>query len=897
MGDFLRLPSLGFVLLLGLFLGGTNFVDCTVVLGANCEADLETTAPIEKLFGPVDPIRQERAPEEKEAANQKRIAEQKAKQEEEELQQELKSVTDQLQVSLDDVNLWLRRAELYEQLDKREAAISDLNEVLKRQGESASILLRRARLWLKMNENEKAETDAKQAIKLEPKNVETYFALGEIYREQWKLEEAYKCFAYAVKLAPEHVQARYNRAYVVSGANYGKPGLELAANDLKKVLELDPEMDKAHYRYAEVLHALGRYEEAEREATYVLTKHPDLECMVLLRWKIYMMQQKYDPALADAQRWMEFAPARKGRIELRAKAYDGLRKYEEAIADWNVFLEIYPENINGQQMRAQAYRRLKRYEEAAACYTKLMELDPEESRWLQDRAQARIKLGQFDEAMADINGAAALQPTYPQFYSMRADLYKAMGEPAKARAEMIAYRKVIATRSLRNSDSSKYDQQRTEIENNITEQFAKIRSGETPFGSKFRLRLNDEHEDWGKLWLAALAQLLAEPGEATLENRLKYIRVFIEQMDTYPLPKQETDEVIAQLNAIAASEEPEALREKARTDAILLDVFQKANDPTQSIGEPGSLTIDRVNFATDALGSDQSFRRHNQPHQWLKYNQESTSGTFYYREIKRTPEYIELIAIRDATRVRISPDQVLQSPDGKAWFSINEFPGRLAIVERNELTKHVQEQVAQLKQGNSVDRKALYVQYTNPIWVRLWLDGLTSVLATENQPAQKRALAALLLLTQNVNYNILPAAETSHAQDALAAIVKGQFPQEMKNDAKQASRVLEVLSRVNAPGYSGDEPNALNGTQFSYPADEQGRPGMLKKLRSRTPVWQSTKNDRFWASLREVRRTSEFIELFDPNRGLWTRIEPTQAFWSFDQENWQLIGKGELTEQ
>ena len=109
--------------------------------------------------------------------------------------------------------------------------------------------------------------------------------------------------------------------------------------------------------------------------------------------------------------------------------------------------------------------------------------------------------------------------------------------------------------------------------------------------------------------------------------------------------------------------------------------------------------------------------------------------------------------------------------------------------------------------------------------------------------------------------------------------------------------MLEVLFRVNAPGYSGDEPNALKGTQFSYPADEQGRPGMLKKLRSRTPVWQSTKNNRFWASLREVRRTSEFIELFDPNRGLWNRIEPTQAFWSFDQTNWQLIGCGKLTEQ
>lgn len=894
MASFLRLQSFGWILLCVVLVTATNFVGHTIVWGANCDAELENDAPIEKIFGPIDPIVEQRTEKEKEGDKLQRIAEQKAKAEQEQLEQEVKLVTNQLQVALDDIDLWLRRADLYEKLDKRDAAISDLTEVMKRQGESVDGLTRRARLWLKMNQFEKAEADAKQAIKLEPRNAETFFALGEVYREQWKVDDAYKSYTLAIRIDPNHVLALYNRAYVVSGANYGKKGVELAAQDLKKVLELDPEMDKAHYRNAEVLHALRRNEEAAQEATYVLTRHPDLECMVLLRWKIYMALEKYDLAVADADRWMKFNPARKGRIELRARAYDGLDDYEKSVADWSVYLEVYPENITAHQFRTQAYASLDRYEEAVAGYTRLMELDPKSSRWLEYRARNYLNLRRFDEAMADVDRAAELQPTFPQFQHLRARIYKAMGESAKARAETIKYRKLADSRK-RGSEPSPYEQHRDELEKHIEEQFAKIRAGESPSGSKFGLRLHPDHEDWGKLWLTALNELLSDPGNVTLETRLKYVRMFVEQLDLYPIPQEETEELITLLNSISESNEADALREKARTDAVLLGAFLEANDPTKDAVAPGSLVLDRVNFSTDALGQDQSFRQHNQPHQWLKYNEEHTSGALYFRELKRTPEYIELIAIQDATWVRISPHQVLQSPDGEAWFPINEFPGRLVLIEEQELTNHVQRQVAQLKQGKAVEAKALYIHYRHHAWGALWLEGLTAVLSEENQETKKQALDALVLLTKNAGQNNLPVHETRQAQYALTSVVVGEYPQAMKNDARFIAKVLGVLSRIHAPGYSDDDPNCLLGTQFSYPADEQGRSGVLRKNQGNDGSWQSMKEGRAWARLLEVRRTSKYVELFDPDRGIWTRIEPTQAFWSFDHSNWQLIGKGALT--
>lgn len=871
-----------------------DFAGPMVVWGANCEAELDNDAPIDKIFGPIDPIIAPGTDQEKEGEERKRIAEQQAKSEQEQLEQEVKLVTDQLQVALDDINLWLRRADLYEKLDRRDAAIGDLTEVIKRQGESVSALTRRSRLWLKMQQFEKAEADAKQAMKLEPRNAETYFVLGEVYREQWKVEDAYKNFTLAIRIDPGHALALYNRAYILSGANYGKKGLELAAEDLKKALVLDPEMEKAHYRNAEVLHALGRDEEAEREATYILTKHPDLECMVLVRWKIYMALKKYNLAVADADRWMNFNPARKGRIELRAKAYDGLRDYEKSVADWSVFLEVYPEDINAHQLRTQAYASLDRYEEAVAGYTKLMELDPQTSRWPENRAENNLKLRRFDEAMADVNRAASLQPTFSQFAYLRARIYQEVGEPAKARAEMLKYRKLGFSRK-RGSEPSEYEQQSAELEKHINEQFAKIRSGESPGWRDFGLRQHQDHGDWGHLWLTALRQLLSDPGSVTLETRLKYVRMFVEFVDFYPLPQKETEEVIALLNAVAESNEPEMLREKARTDAILLGVFLETNDPTKSLVEPGSLVLDRVNFSTDALGKDQSFRRHNQPNQWLKYNQDRTSSGFYFRELKRTPEYIELIAIQDATRVRLFPDHVLQSPDGEAWFPINEYPGRLIVFEQRELKELIQQQVARLKQGTAIDRKKLYDYKKHQAWGALWLEGLTAALREDNQETKKLALESFMLLSNSVQENNLPAVETSHAQTALTAVANGRYPQAMKLDAKLMAKVLGVLSRINAPGYSEDEPNGLAGTQFSYPADEQGRSGELKMSQASAGYWQSTKEGNRWARLREVRRTSKYIELFDPDRGLWTRIEPTQAFWSFDQSNWQLIGKGTLT--
>ena len=381
------------------------------LLAADCEPDSTgNRRSIEELFGPISQVERAAILEGEAETEDEKLAEERAKIEHERLEAQLQQVTNRLQTSLDNIDLWLLRVHLYQKLGRRDAAISDLTEVMRRQGESAELLIRRGNLYLEEHEFKKAEADTSQAVKLDPENPDVHFAQGKVFSEQWEIQEAYDCFTRAIKLNPEHKLARFNRAYVIAEGTPDKRGVQQAASDLEKVLKLDPEMMEAYFQYARVLYAQRRFEEAERAASYVLMKNPDAECMYLLRHKIYMELQKYDLALADINRFIEFAPYMKSRKRLRANTYYYLGEYEKSAEDWYVFLGEYPDWDHDRFFFAYTLDELERYEEELEVWEKIHELDPRGMRALEYIAKTKAKMGRVDEAMADIDVAIAPAP-------------------------------------------------------------------------------------------------------------------------------------------------------------------------------------------------------------------------------------------------------------------------------------------------------------------------------------------------------------------------------------------------------------------------------------------------------------------------------------------------------
>ena len=93
----------------------------------------------------------------------------------------------------------------------------------------------------------------------------------------------------------------------------------------------------------------------------------------------------------------------------------------------------------------------------------------------------------------------------------------------------------------------------------------------------------------------------------------------------------------------------------------------------------------------------------------------------------------------------------------------------------------------------------------------------------------------------------------------------------------------------------GAPPNGAEGqaplrfTKWIYPADESGKPGFFEQHGAE---WLETKAGTVMAHFKESARTAEYVELFDPSRGLWVRLKPTEYSFSRDRAKWFPIAKG-----
>lgn len=643
------------------FIVGMVLTPPAVTLAADCAPESTSNRKsIEQLFGPISQTPRSATPEDEAESIEAQVAKERSKLENERLEGELQRVTNRLQTSLDNIDLWLLRAHIYQKLGRRDAAISDLTEVMRRQGESAELLIRRSNLWLDEHEFKKADADARRAVKLAPENPDVHFAQGKVFSEQWKIQDAYDSFTRAIKLDPDHKLARFNRAYVIAGGTPNSRGIQQAADDLEKVLKLAPEMLEAHFQYARVLYAQGRFQEAERAANYVLMNKPDSECMYMLRYSIYMGLHKYRKALADINRCISYAPYLKSRKRQRAITYYYIGEHEKSVEDWHAFLEEYPDWNRDRFYLANSLDKLERYEEELEVWQKIHELDLEDTSALEYIAKTKAKLGRFEEAFADIDKAIK-KHQWPQYYSLKGKLYNERGEFVKG------WRETCLERSC-SKDEEEMAEYRAEIVGNVQHGMERLRSGKY-LG---RINLNRAwHDDWAKLWLTSLNEMLADPGDITLENQVGALSRFVNDVKLVSLPKEETMEAIDRLTKIAQGNGPEKIRKKARIAAKSLGILLKYNDPEIEMSTPGCLHFERTDFEDLTTGKRHSFRFVNRIYFREHFGDRDASWIFY-RLIRRTPEFIEAYSVDTGWWIRMTADQVLYSEDRENWTILGE---------------------------------------------------------------------------------------------------------------------------------------------------------------------------------------------------------------------------------
>ena len=135
--------------------------------------------------------------------------------------------------------------------------------------------------YMDLSQWDKAEPILKRTVELDPKTANALFALGELYLRQKKDEEAEKTLLQGLQIEDRSFQGHLSLARVywsmagkIKDETQARPALEEAYDQVKKALELDPNLAQAHLLKGNLLLRVRRAADAQHEFEEYLRLEP-----------------------------------------------------------------------------------------------------------------------------------------------------------------------------------------------------------------------------------------------------------------------------------------------------------------------------------------------------------------------------------------------------------------------------------------------------------------------------------------------------------------------------------------------------------------------------------------------------------------------------------------------
>ncbi len=224
--------------------------------------------------------------------------------------------------------------------------------------------------WLKTAEGGEAASDsdedlsekASMMIDEARKNFnKNLINIGTLFTHKGRLDKAIEEFTTVIESEPDNINAYYGRGF----AYFKKRFYELAADDYRKVVEIDPGCSKAYLvrGMLATLHG-GDFDEGMAELDQAAELDPDDAHIYYKRGLAYAKQGDAERAISDFTRTVDievdFADAYANRGEIYFKQMN----YDQALSDWTKTLEIAPSSAAIYSNRGIVYCALERYDES-----------------------------------------------------------------------------------------------------------------------------------------------------------------------------------------------------------------------------------------------------------------------------------------------------------------------------------------------------------------------------------------------------------------------------------------------------------------------------------------------------------------------------------------------------
>ncbi len=340
-----------------------------------------------------------------------------------------------------------RAGSLEPKLNLYSVAIDDFTNVIELSPDNVELYIGRAYFYRLLREYEQAIEDYTKAIELDPNNGAFYRGRAWGYFEMGEYELAIADFTSALELLPDDLDIYMKRAeaYNIVGER------RLAIADYTRAIELDP--DNAHLRAARAsaYHALGIYGRAAIDLTKAAHLAPGVADYYLERAVVHRDMGRLDLALLDYDRAIEIDTENPDFYYERATALYEFGRYKEAVDGYSVALEVYDYGgADAYVGRALSYMAIGEYghatddfriavfsleyedgkdfyEHAIEAFSGAIEEQPHHALY-RDRAYFYRLTGEYELTLRDLDAAIELCSDCVELYVDRASLYGDMDE-------------------------------------------------------------------------------------------------------------------------------------------------------------------------------------------------------------------------------------------------------------------------------------------------------------------------------------------------------------------------------------------------------------------------------------------------------------------------------------
>ncbi|MDE6015117.1 MAG: tetratricopeptide repeat protein [Acetatifactor sp.] len=146
----------------------------------------------------------------------------------------------------------------------------------------------------------------------------------------------------------------------------------------------------------------------------------------------YTGLKKYTEALSDYNRAIELNPKFGEAYNNRGYVYDSLGERDKALSDYNKAIELNPKFEKAYNNRGYVYDSIGERDKALSDYNKAIELSPEYANPYKHQGVLWKKEDNFEKSIDFLTKAIELNPKYKEAYMERAEVYRLIGETAKA---------------------------------------------------------------------------------------------------------------------------------------------------------------------------------------------------------------------------------------------------------------------------------------------------------------------------------------------------------------------------------------------------------------------------------------------------------------------------------